>query len=247
MYHKFALAASKHESEKSLPINAVIFDLDGTITSFNLDYKELRGEVRAYLIKIGIPTSTLKVNESIFEMLKTSELYLKNSSKTDLNIQQVKKEVYIITEKFELEAASTTNLLPGAYETLKILKAKELKIALCTMNSQKTANNILKRFKLTEFFDATVPRESTDEIKPNPNHLGISLKILEIPATEAIVVGDSTIDMQSAKELNVFAVGVTSGTSTKDQLINAGANYIITSITDLPVLIERINKEEITK
>ena len=52
-----------------LAIEAVIFDLDGTLAHFNLDYKALRSEVRTYLISIHVPVSVLDVNENIFEML----------------------------------------------------------------------------------------------------------------------------------------------------------------------------------
>ncbi len=55
-----------------MPVEAVIFDLDGTLAHFNLDFKALRGEVRGYLIRAGVPTSVLNVNESIFEMLTKS-------------------------------------------------------------------------------------------------------------------------------------------------------------------------------
>ena len=66
-----------------MPIEAVIFDLDGTLAAFNLDYKALRGEVREYLIHVGVPASVLNVNESIFEMLKKAEIFFKNSGKSD--------------------------------------------------------------------------------------------------------------------------------------------------------------------
>jgi phosphoglycolate phosphatase-like HAD superfamily hydrolase len=59
---------------------------------------------------------------------------------------------------------------------------------------------------------------------------------------EAIVVGDSAVDMESARELKAVAVGLPNGISTVEQLTVHGANYIITSITDLPVVIEKINQ-----
>jgi HAD superfamily hydrolase (TIGR01509 family) len=227
-----------------VPIKAVIFDLDGTLTSFNLDFKALRAEVRGHLLNMGIPASILKVNENIFDMLKKTELFMKNAGKPESAIQQVRMEALTIAEKYELEAAATTNLLPGVNDTLKALKLTGLKIALCTINSQKTTNYILKRFRLTQYFDATIPRENVADVKPHPNHIETALKILEVSPSETIVVGDSVSDIQSAKELNVLGVGLTTGVSTKKQLINAGAHCIIDSITDVPVLIECINKDQ---
>jgi len=50
------------------------------------------------------------------------------------------------------------------------------------------------------------------------------------------------VDMQSAIALKAIAVGLPTGVSTTEQLMSSGANYLITSITDLPLLIEKINK-----
>jgi phosphoglycolate phosphatase len=226
----------------SISIKAVIFDLDGTITSFNLDYKAIRGEVRSYLLRVGVPASVLSVNESIFEMLKKTEIFVKNSGKSAEAMDEIRNEALAIAEKYELEAAMSTDLLPGAVETLKALKRMDLKIGLFTLNSDKAANYILQRFKLGDFFGVTIPRNKVNYVKPNPEHLEMALKILGVAPEETVVVGDSNVDMKSAKELKAIAVGLPADTSTVDQLTIHGANYIITSITDLPVLIEKINK-----
>lgn len=227
-----------------MPLKAVIFDLDGTITSFNLDYKIIRGEVRGYLINMGIPASVLNVNENIFEMLKKTELFMKNSDKSESAIEQIQKEVFKITEKYEQEAATNTHLLPGVIDTLKALKTAGIKMALCTLNSQKTTDYILRRFKLAEYFYKTFPRDSVNSVKPHPEHLETALNALGTDATETMAIGDSASDIKSAKEVNMLAIGLTTGVSTQEQLVREGANYVITSITDLPILIECINNDE---
>jgi HAD superfamily hydrolase (TIGR01509 family) len=226
----------------SLIIKAVIFDLDGTIASFNLDYKALRGDVRSYLLHLGVPTSVLSVNESIFEMLNKTALFMKNSGKSAETMDGIRNEALDIAEKYELAAAVTTDLLPGAYETLKALKRMDLKIGLFTLNSGKAANYILQRFKLGDFFAVTVPRDKVNFVKPNPGHLEMALKVLGVAPEETVVVGDSNVDMESAKELKAIAVGLPAVESKIAQLMSHGANYIITSITDLPVLVDKINK-----
>ena len=223
-------------------VKAVIFDLDGTLASFNLDYKAVRAEVRGYLMNMGVPASVLSVNESIFEMLRKTEIFLKNSGNPLKVMEEIRNEALAIAEKYELEAAMSTSLLPGVVETLKALKQEGLKIGLCTINSEKSTNYILKRFGIADFFDAVVPRDKVNYVKPDPAHLEVALKALGVAAKEAVVVGDGSVDMRSAKELKAIAVGLPTGVSTIEQLMSNGANYIITSITDLPTLIEKINK-----
>jgi len=55
-----------------------------------------------------------------------------------------------------------------------------------------------------------------------------------------LLVGDGTRDMQCARELEVIAVGLPTGVSSSKELMAFGANYLITSIMDLPTLIESI-------
>jgi pyrophosphatase PpaX len=228
-----------------LRIEAVIFDLDGTLAHFNLDFKTLRSEVRSYLMRIGVPASVLSVNESIFEMLTKTEIFVKNNGKPGkpfIAFAEVRSQVMAIAEKYEMEAASTTSLLPGANETLKELKRMNLKMGLCTTSSEKAANYILKRFKIEDFFQILVARDKVKYVKPNTEQFEVALKALNASLQTAVIVGDSVADMQSAKELKVVAVGLPTGVSNMEQLMNNGANYIITSLNDLPTLIKKINE-----
>jgi len=220
---------------------AVIFDLDGTIINFNLDYKTARAEVIEYLTTQGFPRSLFSLNESVFEMLKKVEVSMRNSGKNEKEFSKLRETVLALLEKYELESAKTTSLIPGILETLKTLKQNKLKLALFTVNSKKSTNYILDTFHLKNSFDAVVTRDSVPKVKPNPVHLETALKKVKVKPAEAIVVGDSNWDMKTAQELHVFAVGVTYGISTPEELTRAGANCLISSPTDLIKLIEETN------
>jgi phosphoglycolate phosphatase len=223
-------------------IKAVIFDLDGTLASFNLPYKTVRALVKDYLVSKDVPASILSVNESVFEMLKKTEAWANKAGKPEEYLKEVTDESLAIIERYELEAASSTDLLPGVKETLKALKNMGLKIGLCTINSEKSVNCILERFGIAGFFDVTISRNQVKRVKPHPEHLEAALKVLGVSPKEALVVGDGSVDMQSAKDLKAVAVGLPTGVSTVNQLMNGGADYILTSIIGLPALIDCINK-----
>lgn len=223
-----------------MAIEAVIFDLDGTLAHFNLDYKALRSEVRTYLMSKRVPASVLDVNESIFEMLKKAEIFVKNNSKSPEAFVEVRTQALGIAEKYEMEAATTTNLLAGAVETLKELQKMNLKLGLCTTSSDKAANYILQRFKIDSFFKVVVPRDKVKYVKPHTEQFEVALKTLGVHAKTALIIGDSIVDMQSAKELKAIAIGLPTGLTTTEQLMSNGANYIITSLTDLPLLVKKI-------
>lgn len=95
-----------------MQVKAVIFDLDGTVASFNLDYRKVRTLVMDYLVKKGVPTSLLSLDESVFEMLRKAEAWATGSGKPAEFVEEIQSEALATTEQYELEAASTTILLP---------------------------------------------------------------------------------------------------------------------------------------
>jgi phosphoglycolate phosphatase len=224
-----------------MPVKAVIFDLDGTVASFNLDYRRVRALVKRYLMGKGVPSSLLLLDESVFEMLRKTEVWARSAGKSAEVIEDIRHEALATTEEYELEAASTTNLMPGVVDTLETLRSMNLKIGLCTINSEKSVNRILERFGIAGLFDVTIPRNRVRHVKPDPEHLEAALKVLDASPEEAIVIGDSRVDMQSAKNLGAVAVGLPTGVSTLGQLMDGGADYIVTSMADLPVLIKKLN------
>lgn len=227
-----------------MTIKAVVFDLDGTLAEFNLDYKTVRAEVMQFLTNQGLPASIFSINESIFEMLKKAKVYMRNNGRKEQEFSTIQKHVLSMAGKHEIKAARETSLLPGVFEMLKTLKKMNLKLAIFTINSEKSTNLILDNFRLRQFFDASITREIVSNVKPHPSHLAAALKALNVNANETIVVGDSVVDMRSAKALNVTAVGVAKESDAIKKLNNAGAVHTIESLTDLPILIAKLNKSE---
>jgi len=226
-------------------IKAVVFDLDGTIVKFNIDFRAVRAETRSFLISQGVPASVLSINESIFEMLGKTEIFMKNTGKPAAAIEAVREKALAIAEKYELEAAKTTSLQPGVKAVLEILKQMGLKIGLCTLNGQKSTDYVLERFGIKDFFNAVISRDNVKHVKPHVEHLQATLKALGVNPKEVLVVGDSQTDVKCAKELGATAVGILTGVSTLKELTDAGADFLVTSITDIPILIGQMNSQNL--
>jgi HAD superfamily hydrolase (TIGR01509 family) len=224
-----------------LKIKAVIFDLDGTIVDFKLDYKASRAEIIQLLREEGFPQSIFSVNDNLFEILNKAEIFLKNHHKEE-EVEKLKESVFSVAEKYEMEAARATSLIPGIREALKALRKMKLKLALFTVNGKNSVNHILRTFNLKRYFDAVVTRDDVLMVKPNPVHLKTALNTLKVRPKEAVVVGDSAWDMKSARALKVFAVGTTTGIASPHELTNAGAHCLISSPTDMITLIEQLNR-----
>lgn len=229
-----------------MKVKAVIFDLDGTIVDFNLDYKASRAEIIQLLIEEGFPKSIFSTNDNLFDILSKAEIFLKNHRK-EKKVEKIRKSILSIAERYEMEAARTTSLIPGILEALKALRKMKLKLALFTVNGKNSVNHILRTFNLKRYLDAVITRDDVLMVKPNPVHLKTTLNALKVKPKEAIVVGDSVWDMKSARALEVFAVGTTTGVASQHELTNAGAHCIVSSPTDVITLVDQLNKRETKK
>lgn len=225
-----------------MKVKAVIFDLDGTIVDFKLDSKATRAEIIHFLVNDGFPQSIFSMNDNLLEILNKAEIFLKNHHK-EAQIETNKKSILSIAEKYEMEAARTTSLVPGILEALRALRKMKLKLALFTINSKNSVNHILRTFNLKGYFDAVITREDVVRLKPNPIHLKTALNALGMKSRESVVVGDSVWDMKSARALRVFAVGTTTGIASAQELTKAGAHCLVSSPTDMITLIEQLNKK----
>jgi phosphoglycolate phosphatase len=226
-------------------IKAVIFDLDGTLKEFNLDIRGCRTKIIKLLTQRGFSRSLFSLNESAFDMLKKIKKSPITEDGKKRDFAKIKDMVFSVVEEFELEAARTAKIFEDIPETLKALRDMKLKIALCTISSEKTTNYILNRFHLEQFFDAVITRESVFEVKPHPTHLEAALNALKVGSQEAVLVGDSVKDIECAVQLNVLAVGVTTGLSSLEELTRSGAHYIASSVTDIPILVEQLNRKTV--
>lgn len=221
-----------------MTVRAVIFDLHGTIVEYKVNSKAARTEVTQFLIDHGIPRAFFLPNESYFEALNKLETYIKTHTTQAENYAELRKHVFDILDKYELENIESTCLIPGMLENLQTLRRMKLKLGLLTVNGQKATDRILTKYGLNNYFQAIVTRESAPKFKPNPLHLEAVLKLLNVTPKESVVIGDSMSDIVVAHALKTQAIGVMGGLASKEELVNAGADYL----SESPAALIRIIK-----
>ncbi len=222
----------------------MFFDLDGTLVEFCIDYLAARREALRLLEYRGyLPELKLTVKDSIFFMDREIKQLLKSKGEPANKYDEIHSALMAIVEKYESQAADRTKLLPLAKETLEELKRMGLKLVLFTADGDKAMNTIVGKTAIGQLFDTLVSRGSSIEVKPHPQHVTSAVASSNAPPEETMVVGDSVVDILSGKHINAITVGVTTGLSSKQELAEAGADYLIDSITELPPLIRKLRSE----
>jgi|AP82_1055514.scaffolds.fasta_scaffold71842_2 HAD superfamily hydrolase (TIGR01509 family) len=130
-----------------------------------------------------------------------------------------------------------TRLMPGAEETLTHFSSR-LKLGIATSRKSDGALHILKNFGLLDHFSAVVGIEHVSNSKPDPEPIHRTLEQLQVPAEQSVMVGDTTDDMTAGKRAGLTAVGVTTGTTSRAELIEGGADHVVTELSALVDLVD---------
>jgi HAD superfamily hydrolase (TIGR01509 family) len=218
-------------------LRAIIFDLDGVLMRFNLESKRIKDDVIKYLVKNGLQEGLLSPTNTFASIRDGIKTYFSMAGKDPSWIEGLIKEAEKIPIEYEIKAAAVTELLPNAKETLMALKSMGLKLAVFTYNNSKATRIALKRHRLESFFDVIVARDMVTRPKPSPIHLDTVLKRLGVTKEDAMVVGDSEMDIKPCKELGVRVVAVATGIRTADELKPYSPDFLINDLSDLPEVV----------
>ncbi|TFG24257.1 MAG: HAD family hydrolase [Promethearchaeota archaeon] len=187
-------------------IKAIIWDLDGTLIHFKIDWVRARREAIKILKHYGVPKHLLTVKSSILENIGLARDYFNNSGITPEKIENIIEKVDQVVNEIEYEAATEAIAVNGIQEVLEYLSKKNLKQAIYTFNTYRNAKTSLEKTNLLHFFDVIVGRDHVKNTKPHPEHLTLICNKLGVNPSNIIVIGDNHRDIEGA--LNVGAKSI---------------------------------------
>ena len=193
-----------------MSVNAVIFDLDGTITEPMLDFDLIRSE-------IGFDE-----NGSVLERI------------SDMPAAE-RQKAQAVLERHENYAAEHSKLNPGIKELLAWLRCRKIKTAVITRNQRVNVLRVLSGNDL--IFDAIFARED-GPAKPDPAGVLALCGQLSSAPGDTLVVGDYVFDLLSAKAAGAIPVLIT--THKKHADFQHLADFIIDSAENLLEIIDTL-------
>ena len=218
-----------------MTVKAILTDMDGTFTKFNLDYMGMRRTALRLLEEEGLMRAGFSDQLSIYAMLKE----LRGAINTD-RFNEIKKRIYATVETIEAESAEQVQLLPGAIDALNELKQMKKKIVVVTNNGRLGTQRTLDRLELSGLFDGIVTRDDSDQLKPDPGIVLKALDLARVKAGEAILVGDAVIDIRAARAASVRSVAVPTGPFPAARLLEEEPDFIVGSFLEVPWLVRHL-------
>jgi phosphoglycolate phosphatase-like HAD superfamily hydrolase len=123
-------------------------------------------------------------------------------------------------------------LMEGADLMLAEL-AQRYRLAVVTTRGRVDAQVFLAQHALGDLFETVVTRESTRRLKPHPEPIYRAAGLLGVPVERCVMVGDTTMDVKSARRAGAKSVAVLCGFGLLGELERAGAHVVLDHVSDL--------------
>lgn len=124
-------------------------------------------------------------------------------------------------------------LFPHVKETLEELRGRRIMMTIASSRSHQTLADYIENLGLRDTISYVLGAENVKRPKPASDPVDKTLMIFSLRPETCIVVGDTVYDIQMGKNAGCRTIGVSYGNNTREQLEEAGADYVIDDIQDL--------------
>jgi phosphoglycolate phosphatase len=198
---------------KRYPVRALIFDLDGTLIDSKLD---LIHSVNATLTEMGREKLSDEVISSYIG--HGAPMLISRALGGVAKEDELARGLGYFLEYYEEHKLDNTALYPGVTETLAKLSEQRISMAVLTNKPVKISVRILEALSVAQYFQAIYGGNSFETKKPDP--LGAKAILREFKVKNSggsMMIGDSEVDVQTARNADMIATAVNYGFGIHDR------------------------------
>jgi phosphoglycolate phosphatase len=215
--------------------DTVIFDLDGTLLN---TLEDLTDSVNYSLALYGFPFREI---EEVRHFVGNGVAHLMELCIPDgFNNQQFEKCLADFRKHYSQNMQNKTGTYKGTMKLLEQLSKKDYKIAIVSNKFDKAVKE-LNQIYFGEYIKVAIGESENVSKKPAPDTVFKALEELGSTTDKAVYVGDSEVDIKTAKNSGVMFVGVTWGFRDREILEQEGAEYIIDKPQELLKIINYLS------
>ena len=213
-------------------IKAILFDFDGTLVHSIDLLVEIFTEC---LVEQGVTPAT--PNEIRRMIGKPLDVIFRKLT----NLVDVEKFNHSFHKKED--ARHTTEyirLVKDTIPTLEFLKNKGFKLGIVSTKPRDLIEKFLEDLEISGFFEVIIGGKDVKNHKPHPESIFLACEKLEIQPKEILFVGDSLIDLNTAKNAGSIFIGVLTGVCARKDFEQNRADYIFSHIGEITHLVSQL-------
>lgn len=209
---------------------AAIFDLDGTLIN---SLEDLADSANEMLSSYGFPTHEIAPYR--YFVGNGSKKLIERCLPKDKGSNQefVAEALAKYKACYEKNLLNKTKPYDGIMEMLLKLQSLKIPMGICTNKHQSAADAIVAKLFPKDLFLENIGDRDGLPRKPNPQKVLLIAKNMGVKPSEVAYFGDTSVDMDTAKNAGFLAVGVTWGFRPREELIEHGAKILLDSPREL--------------
>jgi len=208
---------------------AIIFDMDGTLLD---TLQDIVGMINATLLDWDLAGKT---SEELLDYIGYGALWLCQRA-SGLSGEAAERFCRAYKMKAFNSGDVRTRAYPGIVEAVRALKAGGFKLGIYTNKPQAWAEKLAERFFGIGMFDGIVGAQAGAPLKPDPSGIHSLCEAWEVAVKDAVMVGDSPVDIETAKATGIPGIGVSWGFRPRQQLVACEATKVVDDAWQLMAL-----------
>lgn len=207
------------------PVNAVLFDLDGTL----VDSIPLILASYAHTLATHVPGYEPGRRVIVRNLGRALDAILRDYAVAARvgdpeGVSRAMLDTYRAFQRANIDRLIRP--YPGMNETLAGLRERGLTLGVVTSKTEAAARDCYERYGIDAFLSVQVFHGDTVRHKPDPDPLLLAASRTGVPVERTVYVGDSVQDMAAGRAAGMRTIGVLWGPSEREDLVQAGADEI---------------------
>lgn len=218
---------------------AIVWDLDGTLIDSAAD---LAQALNALLVEAGhaaIEENRIRpmIGDGVGKLIERGFA----TAGEILSKSRLQNFVRRFMSVYSDCATDNTRLYPGARSVLQQFAHAGVRQGLCTNKPESISRQIIASLSLTDFFAAVVGGDTTETRKPNPLPLRSCIGSLKVSPERSVMIGDSAVDVATARAAGV-RVGLVSHGYSRTDVSTLGADFVVVQLSSVTKFVGRMPK-----
>lgn len=210
-------------------IKAFLFDLDGTLMDTDDQAVESLAEKLHFL-----PAERARKLARRAVMFGETPM---NHVMTVIDMFNLDPLLFAARRKLKGNLTPTFRMIEGVPDMLVSLKTRA-RLAVVSTRGPGDAQAFLDQHNLNDYFELNVNQESTKRLKPHPEPVRFAAEHLGIKPEECVMVGDTPVDVLSARRAGAWSIAVLCGFGKEAELWRAGAHVVLERTPDILTLLK---------
>jgi phosphoglycolate phosphatase len=223
-----------HYTDYNMIYRGIIFDLDGTLAD---TLSDIANSMNRVLLDRGYPLHP--AGDYRYLIGRGLENLVSASLPRESRLPSIITSCLAsLIEDYRDNCLVDSHLYPGINSLLLRLQEMNFKLAVFSNKADDLTQLIVRSLMPEIRFGQIVGARIDFPKKPDPSGARFISNYLELSPEQMIYLGDSDVDMQTARRAGMLAVGVLWGFRTKEELLLNGADHLLSDPSDLMMLLE---------